>query len=161
MMHSTVTLLSPQRRLCVSSEDPLTRCLCAVKSRPKRNGSIFCVSRPGVGLCRCCSSEVSTLLSADETTCLRLRNLSHWSEAQQPHLRLKVCKVAVCLWCWFGNVWGRYWGGNIEETQNQSKRLFRPVWVIHSEKKKKKKKKKKTSTDRMDYTPPDLHVVHQ
>lgn len=42
MMHSTVTVLSPQRRLCVSSEDPVTQCLdSTVKSRPKGNGFIF------------------------------------------------------------------------------------------------------------------------
>lgn len=41
MMHSTVTVLSPQRRLCVPSEDPVTQCVYAVKSRPKRNGLVL------------------------------------------------------------------------------------------------------------------------
>lgn len=42
MMHSTVTVLSPQRRLYVSSEDPVNQCLCAVKSRPEKKWAHWC-----------------------------------------------------------------------------------------------------------------------
>lgn len=38
MMHGTVTVLSPQRRLCVSSEDPVTQLCCEIQAK-KEMGS--------------------------------------------------------------------------------------------------------------------------